>query len=358
MANTKNAKSKNARSSKPSTNSNVRKPAPAKVVPVNNNDNRNKIIAIVIAIIVAIALLLALTCCNKKGEEKPKEKKEVKEEVKDETKDYIPVVEVYNNYAEEPVVQPMSNPVAPVVDKLAEAKKAVATARETLNANDIQTAQDLINNLPDSEDKNNLQDDLDKIKEIQQLTKILETVEAMVDEADSTDDVNSAVNFADEQNWFERVDALDDEDVKEDLFERMYVAANTIVIHVGDRYPFYEPVEEPSEEPTGEPVEEPTGEPVEEPTEKEPEYTLVIDDPEIATLDNGDIVGVAPGETMLNVYYEEEIVDSYTIRVKEAKEQEPSDPVDPADGDDNTSTNPATNDDNNEPSSDVPTEGV
>lgn len=112
--------------------------------------------------------------------------------------------------------------------KQEEATQAVKKAESTLSQTDVDKAQDLIDMLPDSTDKDNLQHRLNKVKEQIANSKLI-LAEKLVEKAErllTTDSLEKGKDY---------VDGLADSPEKEDLINRLEIVKNIIQDNVIDK---------------------------------------------------------------------------------------------------------------------------
>ena len=191
---------------------------------VQDDNKKKKIISIIIAVIIIIILLLSLKCCNKdidpgklqgkvKQEDTNKDKKP-KNDASDDEKVVYHTNKVKEVSEEKEVVKQKD-------DSLEKARKAVKKAKKTLDLDDINNASELVNNLPDSKEKEELQKELDDIIDTYNIIKLVEKLEEMTNNASNKSEVDDARDFREENDIIEKVNNLTNEEVKKDLEERL-----------------------------------------------------------------------------------------------------------------------------------------
>lgn len=231
---------KKTNSSKTRSNTNAKRSTNQVIV---QEKKYNKLMVILASIVILIVILLSLFGCENKNdveklqgivnkeeinekEEQNDTSKEDKVEEKNEMvfKEHKDVFYVNLNNSESSDAE-IEVSVAPIGDeektKLDEAREAVEKAEETLDKDDILTADDLVNNLDDSNEKEELEERLDDVKENYNVKELVERLEKLAKEAEDKEDVKIAKDFRDENKIIDKVEGLENESLKEDLQERL-----------------------------------------------------------------------------------------------------------------------------------------
>lgn len=237
-------KSSNTASKKTSsTKSNINTKKSSKNQAIVEEKNYNKLMVIVAAIVILVIILLSIFGCENKNDVEKLQGNVNKEEInenetqnevsdEDKVKEKNEVVfeknkETFYVGLEDSLISDTEviTPVVSVEDeektKLDEAREAVEKAEETLDKDDILTADDLVENLEDSDEKEELEERLDEIKEVYNVKASVERLEKLTKEAEDKEDVRIAKNFRDENEIIEQVEDIENEEIKEELQKRL-----------------------------------------------------------------------------------------------------------------------------------------
>ncbi len=115
-----------------------------------------------------------------------------------------------------------------VDDAYTKALEAVIKAENSLTQTDVNTAQDLVDAVKDSTQKQELMDRLEKVQDIIDATKLVEQLEKLVNEATNKEDMNGARDYRVDSKVEEIVDALTNSDSKTDLTNRLEELASIL----------------------------------------------------------------------------------------------------------------------------------
>ncbi|MEG0266950.1 MAG: hypothetical protein RR659_04820, partial [Bacilli bacterium] len=151
-------------------------------------------------------------------------KKESKKKVKNEEEVIPVVVPVLNNNGNNNGLDII--PAIPEKDGYEEALKAYKKVCETLNVIDYESAYNLMLNVKNVDKKNDLNKNLKDIKSVIDATKLLEKIEAMVNTADSKNDINSAKELRKESKIDEVLNGNYDYKNKKEVLERLENLSN------------------------------------------------------------------------------------------------------------------------------------
>ena len=107
------------------------------------------------------------------------------------------------------------------VDYYAEALKAVESAESSLKQADVDLAKTAIDKVTDDKQNKELTDRINEVQNIIDVTELLSELEAKTNKATSRDDIESAVDFRNENKIETLVESLKDGEVKENLASRL-----------------------------------------------------------------------------------------------------------------------------------------
>lgn len=229
---------KRTNSSKTRSNTNTKKSNNQIIV---QDKKYNKLMIILASIVILIIILLSLFGCENKNdmeklqgnvnkeESKDKDNESSEENKVEEEKDVV--FEEYkdvfyvNTSKTESSVEYLEPSVTTEEDeetkKLEAAKEAVEKAEDTLDKDDILNADDLVNDLKDSEEKEELEDRLEDVKEAYNAKELVERLEKLAQEAEDKRQVQVAKDFRDDNDIINLVENLKNEEIKEELKERL-----------------------------------------------------------------------------------------------------------------------------------------
>ena len=101
------------------------------------------------------------------------------------------------------------------------AEEAVEKAEETYNEDDVEDAEDLVSNLTDEDKKEELEERLDDVKEAIAVIALVDELEEKTTSATNKEELDAARDFREESEVEDKVNALKDENLKEELNERL-----------------------------------------------------------------------------------------------------------------------------------------
>ena len=199
---------------------------------------KNKIVLVVVAIVILVIILFSLFGCENKNNVDKLQGKAQKEQVEDNNKE---VADNDQNIEDEQesndsrfyIVNTKSETqdiiISPNVwieedletKKLNAAKSAVEKAEETLDKDDIIFAEDLVDDLEDSEYKDGLEERVENLIEAYNVAKLVERLEKLTYEATNKEEVLVAFKFRYDNDIINLVDNLKLENVKKDLQDRL-----------------------------------------------------------------------------------------------------------------------------------------
>ena len=107
------------------------------------------------------------------------------------------------------------------VDYYAEALKAVESAESSLKQADVDLAKTAIDKVTDDKQNKELTDRINEVQNIIDVTELISELEAKTNKATSRDDIESAVDFRNENKIETLVESLKDGEVKENLASRL-----------------------------------------------------------------------------------------------------------------------------------------
>jgi len=109
----------------------------------------------------------------------------------------------------------------PVDTTLRDALAAVEKAEGTYSQEDVDAAKELLNNVTDTTEKGNLEERLEEVEAGIAVLALLENLEVQVEEADKKADMTDATSYRDTNEIANKIDALNNETVKEELEKRL-----------------------------------------------------------------------------------------------------------------------------------------
>ena len=116
---------------------------------------------------------------------------------------------------------PGQTPVNPVDNTLRDALAAVEKAEGTYTQNDVNAAKDLVNNVTDTTEKGKLEERLEEVEAGIAVLALVEQLEEKVEDAEEKTDMTNAAAFRDTQEIANKINALNNETVKEELSKRL-----------------------------------------------------------------------------------------------------------------------------------------
>ena len=116
---------------------------------------------------------------------------------------------------------PGQTPVVPEDTTLRDALAAVEKAEGTYTQNDVNAAKDLVNNVTDTTEKGKLEERLEEVEAGINALALLENLEKQVEEANKKADMNDATDYRNENEIANKIEALKNETVKEELSKRL-----------------------------------------------------------------------------------------------------------------------------------------
>ena len=109
----------------------------------------------------------------------------------------------------------------PVDTTLRDALAAVEKAEGTYSQEDVDAAKELLNNVTDTTEKGNLEERLEEVEAGIAVLALLENLEVQVEEADKKADMTDATSYRDTNEIANKIEALNNETVKEELSKRL-----------------------------------------------------------------------------------------------------------------------------------------
>ena len=109
----------------------------------------------------------------------------------------------------------------PVDTTLRDALAAVEKAEGTYTQKDVDAAKDLVNNVTDTTEKGKLEERLEEVEAGIAVLALVEQLEGKVEDAAKKEDMTNAAAFRDAQEIANKIDALNNETVKEELSKRL-----------------------------------------------------------------------------------------------------------------------------------------
>ena len=116
---------------------------------------------------------------------------------------------------------PGQTPVVPEDTTLRDALAAVEKAEGTYTQDDVDAAKDLVNNVTDTTEKGKLEERLEEVEAGINALALLENLEKQVEEANKKADMNDATDYRNENEIANKIEALNNETVKEELSKRL-----------------------------------------------------------------------------------------------------------------------------------------
>ena len=116
---------------------------------------------------------------------------------------------------------PGQTPVVPEDTTLRDALAAVEKAEGTYTQDDVDAAKDLVNNVTDTTEKGKLEERLEEVEAGINALALLENLEKQVEEANKKADMNDATDYRNENEIANKIEALKNETVKEELSKRL-----------------------------------------------------------------------------------------------------------------------------------------
>ena len=110
---------------------------------------------------------------------------------------------------------PGQTPVVPEDTTLRDALAAVEKAEGTYTQDDVDAAKDLVNNVTDTTEKGKLEERLEEVEAGINALALLENLEKQVEEANKKADMNGATDYRNENEIANKIEALNNETVKE-----------------------------------------------------------------------------------------------------------------------------------------------
>jgi len=101
------------------------------------------------------------------------------------------------------------------------AEEAVEKAEETYNEDDVKDAEELVSNLTDEDKKEELEERLEDVKEAIAVIALVDELEEKTTSATNKEELDAARDFREESEVEDKVNALKDEELKEELNERL-----------------------------------------------------------------------------------------------------------------------------------------
>ena len=109
----------------------------------------------------------------------------------------------------------------PVDTTLRDALAAVEKAEGTYSQEDVDAAKELLNNVTDTTEKGKLEERLEEVEAGIAVLALLENLEVQVKEADKKADMTDATSYRDTNEIANKIEALNNETVKEELSKRL-----------------------------------------------------------------------------------------------------------------------------------------
>ena len=106
-------------------------------------------------------------------------------------------------------------------DYLGKALAAVEKAEASYTKEDVEAAKQLVNNVTDATEKGKLQNRLEEVEAGITVLELVEKLEEQVEEATAKTDMTEAKDFRDENEIAEKIQALTNENVAEELQKRL-----------------------------------------------------------------------------------------------------------------------------------------